>query len=312
METIYTKIAPPDLQISIDTVLAAPGLVTEQVGDNLQISTLDLKLESSKDIQTEGPPTFCIAIFLDGKGELSIESGGVLEIEPDMTVVFHSSEPVLGRTLFAGNSHIHCLDFRFSLEYLSSFGIVNLDRIIPMFDQNYSVAKVTMLAKKTSFKLKDIAKQVLDCEIEGVARSLFLQSKALEALSQVLTTLEDSNSHVQLSKLDHVKIQDAISLIEQQYDQPWTIALLAEAVGINQSKLKQGFHLAVQSTVHRYLEEIRLTKAKYLLEQGHKVLDVCLATGYSYPSHFSKRFQQRFSVQPSKLSKQSATLKNRP
>lgn len=305
METIYTKSSPPDLQTSIDTVLASPGLVTEQIGDNLQISTLDLRLESAEDIQTEGPPTFCIAIFLDGKGELSIDSGDILEIKPEMTVVFHSATPVTGRTLFAENSHIHCLDFRFSLEYLSSFGVANLDRIIPMFDQNHSVAKVTMLAKKTSFKLKDIAKQVLDCKMEGIPRSLFLQSKALEALSQVLTTFEGTQTQLQLSKSDHAKVQDAISLIEQQFDQPWTIALLAAQVGINQSKLKQGFHLAVQSTVHRYLEEIRLTNAKYLLEQGHKVLDVCLATGYSHPSHFSKRFQQRYLVQPSKWNKQS-------
>ena len=297
METIYTENAP---NTSIATLLTSPGIVTEQIGNYLQISTLDLHLESSKDIREEGPPTFCIAIFLDGKGEFSIDAGEVLTIQPDMTVVFHSAYPVAGRTLFKKDSHIHCVDIRFSLEYISSFGIVNLDRLIPMFEQNHSVAKATMLTKKTPFKLKEISQQVFYCELEGIPRSLFLQSKALEALSHVLTIFDDTKVPLQLSKSDHTKIQSAISLIEHQFDQPWTIASLASTVGINQSKLKQGFHLAVQSTVHRYLEEIRLTNAKHLLEQGHKVLDVCLATGYSHPSHFSKRFKQRYLVLPSK------------
>ena len=285
--------------------------MTEQVGDHLQISTLDFILNTQREIHSEGPATFCIAIFLDGKGELSIDSGKALPIKADMTVVFHSTEPVSGRTVFAADSRIHCLDFRYSLEYLSTFGVAKLDRIIPMFEKNHSVAKVTMLAKKTSFKLKLITREILDCDMKGIARSLFLQGKALEVLAHILSGFEHTESPLKLSKADQEKIQRAITLLEELFDQPWTIASLAQSVGLNQSKLKQGFHLAVQSTMHNYLEEVRLTTAQHLLEQGHKVIDVCLATGYSTPSHFSKRFKQRFSIKPSqwksRLSEKPAT-----
>lgn len=300
MKTIYTSNLVPSLNTAIAQSAISKNIVTEQVGGNLQISTLDFHLDEEKVMHFEGPATFCIAVFLNGSGELSIDSGKALKIEPNMTVVFHSSENVKGRTVFAADSHLHCLDMRYSLEYLSSFGLANLDLLIPMFEHNHSVASITMLAKPTSIKLKMIVKDILECEMTGVARSLYLQGKGLEALAYILNNLEQrSAAKVKLSRQDHLKVQQAIKLLEQHYEQPWTIARLSKEVGLNQSKLKQGFHLAVQSTVHNYLEEVRLRTAQQLLEQGNKVIDVCIATGYSNPSHFSKRFKQRFTVKPS-------------
>lgn len=300
MKTIYTDNLFPIINKEISTSSASQEIITEQLGENLQISTLDFHLSKEKVMHFEGPATFCIAVFIDGNGELSIDAGKVLKIQPNMTVVFHSNSVVRGRTVFSADSHLHCLDLRYSLDFLSSFGLVNLDQLIPMFEHNHSVAAVTMLARPTSIKLKIIAKDIISCQMTGVARSLYLQGKGLEALAYIMSNFEKRHAtKVKLSRQDHLKIQQAIKFLELEYDQPWTIALLAKQVGLNQSKLKQGFRLAVQSTVHNYLQEIRLSTAQHLLEQGNKVIDVCIATGYSNPSHFSKRFKQRFLVKPS-------------
>lgn len=299
METIYTNDIALIPEPSIAATQIANGISTEQVGENLQISTLDINLSEEQIMSSQGPATFCIAIFLDGAGELSIESGKVLKIEPGLTVVFHSATVVKGRTLFAANSHIHCLDLRFSLDFLSSFGVADLHKIIPMFEHDYSVAAVTMLAKPTSLKIKALANEILNCEMTGIARSLFLQSRSLEALAYILSTFEYQKTGVRFSKQDYQKVRHAVALLDHEYDRPWTIALLAKEVGLNQSKLKQGFHHTVQSTVHNYLEEVRLSAAQHMLEQGIKVIDTSMATGYANPSHFAKRFKQRYSVKPS-------------
>lgn len=273
---------------------------TECLGDNIEINTLDLRLQNDHVIETVGPPTFCIAVFLEGYGQLSIDNGPTLDIKPGMTVVFHAPVSAKGRTLFLGDHRLHCLDMRFSLDYLCSFGIDSLTRLIPMFQHNCSVADLMMLARPTSTRLMSIAKEIMHCSMTGLARNVFLQAKALEALSQVLAVIEQPDSNQpKLSKIDQIKVQQAIQLIDQDYQSPWTISRLAREVGLNERKLKTGFHRLVQSTVHNYLEETRLNEAKTLLAQGSKVTDVAMAVGYANPSHFAKRFKQRFDIAPS-------------
>lgn len=273
---------------------------SEQLGGNIEINTLDLRLKEDHIIETEGPPTFCIAVFLDGYGQLSIDQGPPLNIEPGMTVVFHAPVSANGRTLFLGNHRLHCLDMRYSPEYLCSFGVDSLTRLIPMFQHNCSVADFMMLARPTSARLLSIAKEIMNCSMTGLARNVFLQAKALEALSQVLEVLEQPDTNQpKLSKADQQKVQQAIQLIDQEYQAAWTIPRLAREVGLNERKLKTGFHRLVQSTVHNYLEETRLNAARTLLADGAKVTDVAMAVGYANPSHFAKRFKQRFDTSPS-------------
>lgn len=303
MDTIYTEALNFDQPL---TTLSSrfpqqlqAATKSELASDDIQINTLDLQLQQDHLIETAGPPTFCIAIFFDGRGALSIENGPQLAIEPGMTVVFHAPDSIRGRTLFQQNSHLHCLDLRFSPDYLCSLGVDSLTRLIPMFQQNCSVADVMMLARPTSAKLMTIAQSIMQCDIGGLARNVFLQAKALEALAYVLSEFEQPDMHLaKLSKADQQKVKRAIQLLDQQYQNSWTIANLSKEVGLNERKLKSGFHRLVQSTVHNYLEQARLNAAKQLLQQGDKVIDVALAVGYANPSHFAKRFKQRFAMSP--------------
>ena len=239
---------------------------SELVGGNIQLNTLDLWVAEDQVIEAQGPATFCIAVFLEGRGQLSIKDGPQLAIEPGMTVVFHAPQPTFGSTLFLGDHQLHCLDIRYSLDFLSSVGVDSLQRLVPMFQQDCSVANVTMLARPTSSRLMGIAKDILSCSMQGLARSVYLQGKSLEALAQVLEVLEPvSDNQPRLSKQDRQRVQQAISLLDQQFQVPWTIARLAREVGINERKLKSGFHQLVQSTVHSYLEGNRLNAARDLL-----------------------------------------------
>jgi AraC family transcriptional regulator len=73
-------------------------------------------------------------------------------------------------------------------------------------------------------------------------------------------------------------------------------------VGINECYLKKGFKALVGKTVHDYQQDLRINKAKELLQhQGLSVTDVANTLGYSSISHFSTAFKRVTGMKPCEL-----------
>jgi AraC-like DNA-binding protein len=100
------------------------------------------------------------------------------------------------------------------------------------------------------------------------------------------------------------KIQDARRIIERNIDQPHTIRDLARKVAMNECYLKKGFKTVTGRTIHEYQQELRIAKAKELLQhQGRSVTDVANTLGYSSISHFSTAFKRVTGLKPCELLK---------
>lgn len=100
------------------------------------------------------------------------------------------------------------------------------------------------------------------------------------------------------------KIHDARSIIEQHLDQPFTIRELSRKVAMNECYLKKGFKALVGKTIHEYQQELRIAKAKELLQQQDtSVSDVANTLGYSSISHFSTAFKKATGIKPCELLK---------
>lgn len=100
------------------------------------------------------------------------------------------------------------------------------------------------------------------------------------------------------------KVFDAVRLIEQNLDQPFTIKALSRKVAMNECYLKKGFKALVGKTIHEYQQELRIKKAKELLQdQLHSVSDVANSLGFSSISHFSTAFKKATGLKPCELLK---------
>ena len=98
------------------------------------------------------------------------------------------------------------------------------------------------------------------------------------------------------------KIQAARQIIEQNMDQPQTIKELSRKVAMNECYLKKGFKALTGKTIHEYQQELRINKAKELLEHGgQSVTDVANTLGYSSISHFSTAFKRVTGLKPCEL-----------
>lgn len=298
MKTIYDtqQINDSELLKLQDDQLQAFAL-TEQVSGSIHISQLRNRFERDCHAQAVGPATFCVAIFFRACGRMAIDKGMPLNLRDDTTVVFHTPRETCGWHHMEAGSEILCLDLRFSPDLLKEYEINSLNILSPMFQSNCSVHDSIMLAKPTTAELKQIGRDIMQCELKGTARRLYLQAKALEALAYIVSACEVSQAQ-QVNSRDQRRILQAIDLLNTEFTRSWTIPQLAQEVGLNEKKLKYGFRQQVQTTIQAYLEQVRLNSACELLRQGGNVTEVALQVGFANPSYFTKRFKLKFSTTP--------------
>lgn len=69
-----------------------------------------------------------------------------------------------------------------------------------------------------------------------------------------------------------------------------TLEELCKRSGLSKSTLLRAFAKSKGITPYRYLQTVRISKAKELLEQGVSPVDAAIQTGFSDQSHFSSFF----------------------
>ncbi len=94
-------------------------------------------------------------------------------------------------------------------------------------------------------------------------------------------------------------VSRALQLIHQRPEAPWTVATLAEAVGMSRSAFASRFQQVVGRTPIKYLADWRLQKAAALLRRGDLALaEVAARHGYESEAAFSKAFKRRTGMSP--------------
>ena len=94
-------------------------------------------------------------------------------------------------------------------------------------------------------------------------------------------------------------IRDALDLMHDQAAQPWTVASLAERVGMSRAGFSRRFGAAVGEPPMTYLTSWRLALAADLLRQGdYPVFRVAEEVGYTSPFTFSTAFKRHYGVSP--------------
>ena len=132
--------------------------------------------------------------------------------------------------------------------------------------------------------------------------TMHLLRRALECITIPFTSCQVPACRFLAFESEREKIQEAKFIIEQNLDQPQTIRGLSRKVAMNECYLKKGFKALVGKTIHEYQQELRISKAKELLQQqGYSVTQVANALGYSSISHFSTAFKRITGTKPCEL-----------
>ena len=151
--------------------------------------------------------------------------------------------------------------------------------------------------------MQAVAHQIINCPYHGLTRQLYLEGKAYELiaykLEQSLSNKKEYQKTFTLRPHDIERVHHARELFSRDFQNPPKLLDLARAVGLPHPKLNFCFREVYGSTIFGYLREMRLNKAKALLDEGRmNVTEVAYSVGYSSLSHFAKAFKDHFGTAP--------------
>ena len=90
----------------------------------------------------------------------------------------------------------------------------------------------------------------------------------------------------------------ATDFLQTVYHQPVTVGEVASVVGLSEFHFMRTFQASTGLSVHRYLTQIRLARAKTLLAQGVSAAQTALDVGFFDQSHFTRHFRTHFGITP--------------
>lgn len=94
------------------------------------------------------------------------------------------------------------------------------------------------------------------------------------------------------------EIQLACNFMEEHYMESISLERLCKITNLSKSTLLRSFTKNRGITPYRYLETVRINKAKKLLEAGETPLEAALQTGFSDQSHFTNFFTTVLGIAP--------------
>lgn len=132
------------------------------------------------------------------------------------------------------------------------------------------------------------------------ANKLMLHKHSLSLLSELVDVLlpQPKRNGQKLSQDEIKKLEKVQDIMLQQMEKPLTEEYLCTVVGMNKSKLREGFSYLFNTTPHKMLLEVRMRKAHLMLELGYQVAQTAWNVGYGHPNNFSIAFSNFFGYSP--------------
>lgn len=158
--------------------------------------------------------------------------------------------------------------------------------------------------KKITPMMAVVLNQMLNNNMHESIKKLYLKGKAYELLSLYFNRSEDADIEQCPFLVDEdnvLKIRRAKDIIIANMAEPPSLQELANEVGLNIKKLKEGFKQIYGDSVFSFLFDYKMEYARKLLESGsYNVNEVGHKVGYSTASHFIAAFKKKYGTTPKK------------
>lgn len=147
-----------------------------------------------------------------------------------------------------------------------------------------------------------VLQEIFAADSNSSIKDLYLKGKTYELLSLQFDSGEKANDEYCPFLVDDrevLKIRKAKDIIISHMSEPPTLQELANKVGLNLKKLKEGFKQIYGDTVYSFLFDYKMEFARKLLESNRfNVNEVGIQVGYSTSSHFIAAFKKKFGTTP--------------
>lgn len=237
-----------------------------------------------------------VCLILQGAKEASIGDQAVKLHAGDALVVSHDL-PVQSKITTASADK----------PYLALIISLELGIVRSLYEQVGSISDKVPTARSLS------AGRAEPSMLEPLARYLALVRRPLDAQVLGPSILREIHFRLLMSPIGDMlrnllaidshasRVAKAIMRIKTEFRQPLSVAELAQSAGMSQSSFHGHFKLVTGTTPLQYQKDLRMITARDLLRTGrHSVSSASFKVGYESPTHFSRDYQRKFGLPPSK------------
>ena len=131
-------------------------------------------------------------------------------------------------------------------------------------------------------------------------RILVNDKQKKEILMNTLKTIIEKNSKIikDYQSTFTYEINLVCSFMKEHYKEHIDLKQLCEYSNLSKSTLSRYFIKSIGVTPYRYLQILRIEKAKELLNDEYKIIDIAINTGFTDQSHFSNLFRNFIGIPP--------------
>lgn len=149
-----------------------------------------------------------------------------------------------------------------------------------------------------------VLNQLINFSLNSSIKPLYFKGKGYELLSLYFNRSEEANIEQCPFLVDEsnvIKIRKAKDIMVARMAEPPSLQELADEIGLNIKKLKEGFKQIYGDSVFSFLFDYKMEFARKLLEAGeNNVNEVGHKIGYSTSSHFIAAFKKKYGTTPKK------------
>lgn len=128
--------------------------------------------------------------------------------------------------------------------------------------------------------------------------NLMQESCLLSTLTHLLTRYTRECPGLPIVGLETRGVMQARDYLEAHYNENVSLEQLAEIVGLPHFRLFRAFRKELGLPPHKYLTQIRITRAKHDLAKGIPIGTVAIATGFADQSHLNRHFKRLVGATP--------------
>jgi AraC family transcriptional regulator len=141
-----------------------------------------------------------------------------------------------------------------------------------------------------------------EAQAQGPAARMYVESAAVVLAQRLLTRDRQRVATPPRPGLPPAVLRRAKEFLHDQLYRNPGVTELSAAVGMNVDHFSRMFKRSTGLAPHRYLDNIRLERAKQLLAEGRAaMIDIAYEIGYANPSHFSAFFRKRTGLSPTEF-----------
>lgn len=208
----------------------------------------------------------------------------------DAAVILSEKHPELMVTdmVMQGLNGMDLMDY--CMKHSSSTKII----VVSGYD-NFDYVRCSMLHGSIDYLLKPIDKKKLIDAVQRAAKAI--KKEEQNSLSNKLSDCNDSSDDVYLGR-DIAK--ETAEYLDENYQKAISLNDLACSFYVSQEYLCRKFRSTYHTTMLKYLNDIRISHAKILLENmpEMRVADIAYNVGFSDAKYFSRQFKKSTGLSP--------------